>query len=535
MSSARPLRDRTRTARLQLEALEARTVPAFLTTAELVVGSDAGAPPLVRLIDPSTQTEQGQFLAFEPNFLGGVRVAVGEVTGDNYPDLVVAAGPGGGPAVKVYDGRTGAVVSSFMAFEAEFSGGVNVAVGDVNGNGRDEIIVGAGGGGGPVVRVFDGLSGNLIGSFTVYDPAFLGGVRVAAGDFNGNGRAEIVTAPGVGGGPDVRIYEFVPNGAGNLIGGFAGFDPTFLGGVYVAAADVTGDGLTELIVGAGGGGGPRIGVFTADGQTVASYLAYASDFTGGVRVSAANLTAGDFSQVLSVPGPTGASHVNVFDGTGPSTLASLFGFPRSQMTGFFVDGSPMPLNIPSTPADQVSAAFDQIRAGDPGRPVAGAPPFPVAGIPLGFNPFFFNPGFYNPFLFGTLFFDAPGLFAPRGYYYETGFFVDVFNGPAGFDPFFNDPFFFDPFIMNNPGFFYDPLFFDPFFHGSPGVVDPFFVDPFFVDPFFDPFFYDPFFYDPFFYDPFFYDPFFYDPFFYDPFFFDPFFAPTFATDSFFWF
>ena len=159
---------------LRVESLEGRDVPAFLSGAEVVVGAGPGGPPLVQLINPSTGEVQDQFLAFASNFYGGVRVAVGDVTGDGYLDLVVAAGPGGGPQVKVDNGQTGAVVSSFYAYDSGFTGGVNVAVGDVYDNGVDEIITGPGTVGGPEVNVFNGSTGNQLASFFAYDPVYRG-------------------------------------------------------------------------------------------------------------------------------------------------------------------------------------------------------------------------------------------------------------------------------------------------------------------------------------------------------------------------
>src|SRR5260370_33719098 len=95
-------------------------------------------------------------------------------------------GPGGGPHVKVFDGKTGALLSSFFAYDPNFTGGVYVAAADVNGDGRAEIITGAGRTGGPPVRVFDGLSGVQVEpGFFAYDPHFHRGVPAEAGDVHG--------------------------------------------------------------------------------------------------------------------------------------------------------------------------------------------------------------------------------------------------------------------------------------------------------------------------------------------------------------
>ena len=156
------------------------------------------------------------------------------------------------------------------------------------------MITGAGPSGGPHVRVIKVSGGSLteLTGFYAYDPTFfLGGVDVAAADVTGDGIAEIITGAGPSGGPHVRVFAF--DGA-NLteLTGFYAYDPTyFLGGVHVAAADVTGDGIAEIVTGAGPSGGPHVKVIAFDGTdltVLASFYAYdPTYFLGGVHVASA--------------------------------------------------------------------------------------------------------------------------------------------------------------------------------------------------------------------------------------------------------
>src|SRR5207248_1089591 len=135
---------------------------------------------------------------------------------DGVPDVITAPGPGMAPDVRIFDGTTGLMIRDFMAYNPNFLGGVFLAVGDVTGDGAPDIITGAGAGGGPNVKAFDGKTfavvqyanrPDLVDGFYAYDPIFMGGVTVAAGDLFGNGQMEIVTGAGPGGGPNVIVFN----------------------------------------------------------------------------------------------------------------------------------------------------------------------------------------------------------------------------------------------------------------------------------------------------------------------------------------
>jgi fibronectin-binding autotransporter adhesin len=253
---------------------------------DLITGAGPGGGPHVRVFDGATGAPfpgaLGSFFAFDPAFAGGVYVAAGYC--DGAPRLVVGAGAGGGPHVKVFDGQTGALLASFFAYDVAFPGGVRVAAGDVNGDGCDDIVTGAGPGGGPHVEAFDGRTLAVLRSFMAYDASFTGGVYVAAGDVDGDGRADVVTGAGAGGGPHVKVFS---GQDGALLQSFFAFDAGFSGGVRVGAVDVNGDGRADIVAGAGPGGGPHVRVFNAaDGTVLWEFFAYDAAFSGGVFVGA---------------------------------------------------------------------------------------------------------------------------------------------------------------------------------------------------------------------------------------------------------
>jgi subtilisin-like proprotein convertase family protein len=313
-------------------------------TPALVVGADAGGGPEVEVLNQATLAPIMAFFAYDPAFMGGVRVATGDVNGDGVPDIITGPGPSGGPDIRVFDGKTGALIREFMAFDPRFTGGVFVAAGDVNGDGFADIIVGADAGGGPEVRVFSGKDGTPLFSFFAYTEAFTGGVRVAAADVNGDGFADIITGAGPGGGPHVQVFSGKDL---TVLQSFMAYDINFHGGVYVAAGDVradagdfNGDGRADIVTGAGSGGGPEVRIFSAiDGAALQSFFPYDPAFPGGVRVGVLGDVNGDgLAEVVTGAGPGGGPHVQALDGQTLSSLDSFFAFDPAFAGGVFVGG-----------------------------------------------------------------------------------------------------------------------------------------------------------------------------------------------------
>lgn len=196
---------------------------------ELVVGAGPGSPPQVRIIT-SNGSAAGNFFLAQKTFRGGVDVAVGDVNGDGVQDIVTGLGPGDQPLVQIHD-RHGVVLSQFLAYTAKFRGGVRVSTADLDGDGVAEIITGAGRGGSPDVRVYR-MNGDLVTSFYAYTPRFRGGVDVAGVSATDQQLGRIVTAPAAGGGPDVRVF----NANGGFANSFWSGDSTFHGGLRVTTA-----------------------------------------------------------------------------------------------------------------------------------------------------------------------------------------------------------------------------------------------------------------------------------------------------------
>jgi hypothetical protein len=333
-----------------------------------VLGGAPGRVQVHRVSDGGLITD---FAPYGDAYFGGVSVAVGDVNGDGYLDLVTGA-TAGNPHVKVYDGKalaTGtfnpllpdfSLLAQFFPYALDFNVGANVAVGDVNDDGFADIVTGATAGN-PDVRVYSGRDiaagtfnpqfpdGSLLAQFFAYALDFNVGANVAAGDVNGDGFADIVTGASSGN-PDVHVYNgkdiaagiFDPYGRSLLAHWFA-YGVDFDVGANVAVGDVNGDGFAEVITGASTGN-PDVKVY--DGLTIAyqhfaslrsEFFAYSLGFGIGATVGAGYFDGSGRMDIVT-GASAGAPHYRVVHGNASGFIPpALFeGIPTDLLGGIAV-------------------------------------------------------------------------------------------------------------------------------------------------------------------------------------------------------
>ncbi|HQR05482.1 MAG TPA: Ig-like domain-containing protein [Gemmatales bacterium] len=272
-------------------------------------------------------------------YSGGIRVATGDVNGDGTPDIITAPGPQASKTaklpVRVFDGKTGAPLPGtlgigFYPFNTAtntYIGGVQVAAGDVNGDGRADIVASADsnpGTGIPSVRSVNGATGTVFtawyGGITPYTGTSFVGVRVAVGDVNGDGRADIVTAPiggttSAAGTQTVKVYN--PKAANVTVGLIRSFNPyttNVAGGVFLAVGDLDGDGNAEIVTGAATNANGQVRIFSGATGAVLKSFSVPGSTSGPARVAIADVNGdGTLDLVVGITTPGSLSKARVYD------------------------------------------------------------------------------------------------------------------------------------------------------------------------------------------------------------------------------
>jgi hypothetical protein len=301
----------------------------------VITGQGEGGPANVRTWGPDGK-DGGTSYNANGTSGSGVRVAAGDITGDGVSEIVTGTGPGLNAQVQVWSGDGKTLIAQNNPFPG-FTGGIFVAAANEDETNAMEVIVAAGPGGGPHVKVLRLVNGQLqeIYGFMAYDQNFHGGVHVAAS----GGR--IITGPGAGGGPHVRVFRIFL-GEISVANEWMAYASAFNGGVNVAAGALRSPNAIDVVTGAGPGGGPHVKVFSLDGQEGPGYFAYDPKFTGGV-----NVAVGMNQRLITGAGAGGGPHVfvrSLHTGTF-AVVSSFFAYDPKFSGGVFVGGfasSPVP-------------------------------------------------------------------------------------------------------------------------------------------------------------------------------------------------
>jgi hypothetical protein len=350
------------TATIDLDAGEVITVRFTNTKKDrpvIVIGPDKGnkSAPIIKIIDKETGAILSQFYVYEPTFMGGVRIATADMTGDGIEEIIVAPGQGRSPQVRVFT-QAGVELTQFrtLAYDVSHKGGVEVAVGDVNGDGKNDIVTT------PTnarteVRVFynnydsgmplaDPIANSPDVKFYVFDSKFKGGADVTIADvgtFLNGGTLDATTPDGkgeiiVGSGPGMRatVQVFDVTGTPTIVDTILPFDNKFKGGVTLSAARVNADAIPDLIIAAGNKGNSVVQIYsglTNDNPDVllAAFATFADTSSRNMPVHATAFdTNGDgIADILAaVQGTNGKSNqIRCFelDGTYVGALAGFDG------------------------------------------------------------------------------------------------------------------------------------------------------------------------------------------------------------------
>lgn len=266
--------------------------------------------------------------AFGNEVGGPISIAAGNLTGDARAEIVAAAPTYAGPEVKIFNATTGTAETALYPYGGESVSSVAVALGDVNGDGKRDIVLSADTPDGTEVKAVD-VDGVQLADFYVLDASIVPGASIAAGDLDGDGKAEIVLGggpttapwPPVANGPDQRVAVYEADGT--EVHRLDAYPGLFQGGVRVGLADLLGDSRPEMITAPGPGTSPEIEIWSQQwvngqdrGTRLGHFLAFDSAFHGGVSLATGAVDGGSRAEIVTSSGPGRPAEVRVFDEAG---------------------------------------------------------------------------------------------------------------------------------------------------------------------------------------------------------------------------
>ena len=275
----------------------------------------------------------------------------------NFKPSSIVIGMDKSPAVPktatVVNPLAGTATLTIIPYSSTFLGGVHVATGDLNGNGYDDIVTAPGRGGAPVINVYDQF-GNLLTTFPAYPSSVNGGLNVAVADLTGDGLDDIITVPAWGP-AEVRVFMNMGAVGGSPVFSstpsldFLAFPSSFIGGATVAASSesTVPGGTPQIIVGSNAGMKTTVEVFNVNGITSTSPPSLATPAATFYPFSTASRTfTGGVSLAVAQLTSTPVQSIVVGAGAGGQSLVNIWGY-NSGTNGYTALSSPGVVGFPA--------------------------------------------------------------------------------------------------------------------------------------------------------------------------------------------
>lgn len=274
--------------------------------AELIVAPGEGYQPLVKLFD-GVGNAINEFMFYSEGMTSGINMAAGDIDSDGRVEIITVPKKGAAPHVRILDSY-GNLESQFFAYAETFRGGVSIALADVDNDGLSEIITMPESSAGPQVRVFE-KDGTLISQFWAYASTIRGGYNLSVGDVNEDNISDIIITPKAGLGPQVAMFQ----GDGTLLGRFFAYAETFRGGLNVSIGDVNNDGTNEIVATPESNAGPHLRIFNTNGEVISQFFAYSNQLRGNFTSFIADVNADGVNEIITAPGAGMGPQVRIFD------------------------------------------------------------------------------------------------------------------------------------------------------------------------------------------------------------------------------
>lgn len=233
---------------------------------------------------------------YSKSFKGGISLGIGDVNNDGKADLITAPQSYAKKKTKVkvyiYNSNTKKfqLLKKFRPYSKKFFGGIEVRVGDVNGDQQKEIITVPNSYFSPLAKIYQYNSItkkiNLLAKYYVFKKNYKNGVNLEVADVDDNGKDELVVTPNQGYKPQVRVLSYQSKKkfkAKNL----KTYKKTYQEGIALELADVNDDGLKEIVV-APQKGTARVKIYKASGKKaklLKKFLGFPGSYRGGVNLA----------------------------------------------------------------------------------------------------------------------------------------------------------------------------------------------------------------------------------------------------------